>query len=131
VVLAGASSGEGAAFLFVESAGGWTDMLPTATLLPGDVQQNGSFGYSVGISGNLAIVGAPTRSLGTLLEGGIYVFQKPSGGWKNMSSATVLTGSDARYGGWFGSAAAIEGKTVVGGAPYFREPGAAYIFGLP
>lgn len=135
VVLAGAPNGGGygAAYLWEKPSTGWANMTATATLTPGDVQQNNDVGWTVGTSGSIAIVGAPGRTIGTMLaEGGIYVFEEPNGGWKNASSATVLTGSDARYLSYFGSSVAIDGKVVVGGAPcYLTQGAAAYIFGLP
>jgi hypothetical protein len=64
-------------------------------------------------------------------EGGAFVFSEPQGGWQNMTSNIVLTGSDARRFSWFGDALAVSGKTLVVGAPALNFSGAAYVFGLP
>jgi hypothetical protein len=132
LVGAPALSGDGSTYIFEKPASGWANMTETATLLPGDSAQTSYFGNAVGLSGKIAIVGAQRRSIGVMtVEGGIYVFQEPNGGWKNLSSATVLTGSDARYYSFFGQSVAIDGKEIVGGAPLFLRAGEAFIFGLP
>lgn len=132
VVLAGAPNinGFGAAYIFEKPSTGWRDTTQTATLTPGDVQQYDFFGNSVGLNGKLAVIGAPWRTiLAMWVEGGIYVFEKPSGGWRDSSSRTVLTGSDARYYSAFGDSVAIDGNVVVGGADFYAV--SAFVFGLP
>jgi hypothetical protein len=133
VILAGATSGgAGGAYIFQKPSSGWSNMPATAKLSPGDGAQDSYFGTAVGLSGNIAIVGAERRSIGVMqVEGGIYVFQEPNGGWIDQSSTTVLTGSDARYYSFFGSSVAMDGKVVVGGSPNFFSAGEAFVFGLP
>jgi hypothetical protein len=124
--------GDGSAYIFEKPASGWANTTETATLLPGDGAQTSYFATAIGLSGKIAIVGALRRSIGVMAaEGGIYVFEEPNGGWKNLSSVTVLTGSDARYYSFFGESVAIDGKEIVGGAPIFLRAGEAFIFGLP
>jgi hypothetical protein len=97
------------------------------------------FGSTVVIYGKTAVVGAPLRSRGQNSEmGGAYVFSEPAGGWKNMASSTVLSGSDARYFGGFGYSLSVSGSTLVVGAEggfsgFFGPPGSgmAFVFGLP
>ncbi|HVI10308.1 MAG TPA: hypothetical protein VND65_18610 [Candidatus Binatia bacterium] len=131
VVLTGAPDNGGGGYIFVEPASGWRNMRETAILTPGDGQQF-YFGARVGLSGNIAVLGASERgSRRNYGAGAVYVFEEPASGWQNMSSTTVLTGSDARYYSALGSSVAIDGKVIVTGAQPFFSQGAAYIFGLP
>jgi hypothetical protein len=118
-----------AAYMFVKPEGGWRDMTETATLTPADRLSFSGYGVSVVVSGKTAAVGAPYRSRRSFGEaGGAYVFTEPSGGWRDMTSSTVLTGSDARYEADFGTALAMTGNLVVVGAP--GSP-ATFVFGHP
>lgn len=121
----------GAAYVYVKPASGWTNNTQTAELTPAD-SVIGSFGVSVAISGNLAVIGAPFRGLPpNAFEGGVYVFEKPTGGWQNATSSVVLMGADAHFSDQLGNSVAISGQTVLAGAPYRPAPGNAYLFGLP
>jgi hypothetical protein len=52
------------------------------------------FGYSVAVSGNTVVVGAPFHAVGSLPQGvqagAVYVFQKPAGGWANATQTAEL-----------------------------------------
>ena len=52
----GGNSDQGAAYVFTEPGSGWTQ---TAKLTASDGAANDCFGYSVSISGNTVVVGAP------------------------------------------------------------------------
>lgn len=120
-----------AAHIFVKPPGGWVDMTETAKLTPVDPNSYAAFGYAVGVDGKNAVVGSRFRSNGSFIDaGGAYIYTEPPGGWHDMSSATVLTGSDARHNTWFGSALALSDKSLVVGAPWVVFH-AAYVFGLP
>ena len=96
------------------------------------------FGFSVAISGDTIVVGAPGEGLDVqgnrTFEGAAYVFTKPHGGWVSSSDATRLTAPDAPPGTWFGTSVAVSDDTVVVGAPGNRYwpweefPTAAYVF---
>ena len=82
------------------------------------------FGWSVVVSGDTAIVGAPA--------GAAYVFQRDQGGVGAWGEVKRLTASDAQTGDSFGGSVAISGDTAVVGA-IFGDPGvgfagAAYVF---
>jgi len=121
----------GAAYVYVKPAAGWSNMTQTAELTPAD-SVIGSFGYSVAISGNLAVMGAPSRGLlPNAYEGAVYVFKEPTGGWQNATSNIVLTGADAHFEDSLGSTVSISGQTILAGAPARPAPGNAYVFGIP
>ncbi len=114
----GGLSGE--AYVFVKPPGGWTSGTETAKLTPSELRYD-FFGYSVGISGDTVVVGAPDDT-------GAYVFVEPPGGWVSATETAVITPSDGFYPDLFGFSAAASGDTIVVGAP---GAGAAYVFVKP
>jgi hypothetical protein len=116
----------GAVYVFELGAGGWTQ---TAKLTAPDGAADG-LGWSVGISetGETIVAGAPgppsvsnpcVSKEGNLDPGQAYVYTRPGGGWKDMSSATAtLTSNDACIGDGFGWSVGISGSTIVVGAPW-------------
>jgi hypothetical protein len=133
---------EGAAYVFVEPAGGWKNMTQTAKLTEADGEAGDRLGSAVATSGSVVAAGAAEYSRGPNLmqgggpafwqEGALYLFTEPSGGWTTASSKTKLKGSDARYRAWLGSSLALKGKIIVTGAPALSHfapwQGAAYLF---
>ena len=140
----GQSSNAGAADVFVEPSGGWKSMTQTARLTEagggkGESAGDG-LGSSVAIRGSVIAAGAAAYSRGFAVggepafwdEGAVFVFTEPSGGWKTATSKIKATGSDARYASYLGSSVAVDGNTIVTGAPLAgRTDGWAYIFGRP
>jgi len=101
-----AHSGQGAAYVFVKPASGWTSMTETAQLTGSDAYQG--MGTSVAMSGHTAVV----SSAGTTPA--VYVFVEPATGWTNMSQTAKLTSSLSDSPG-FGGKVAIDGNTIVVG----------------
>lgn len=125
-------NGDGAAYVYVEPSSGWVNMNETAKLTTADYGV-AVLGLSVALKNNIAIAGAPYINHGQNFAGGAaYVFVKPKSGWVNDSSKTRLVGSDAKYSADMGSSVAVDGHTVVAGAPAIsRDTGAAYLFWQP
>ncbi len=130
-----ATGARGSAYIFTRPANGWADMTETAALRG---QSNGDrFGRSVAVHGDTVVIGAFEVN-GT--RGAAYVFTEPGGGWTSTSTAAKLTASDRASGDRFGRAVAMDGDTIVIGAPYhdYDDPdnntndvsnsGAAYVF---
>jgi hypothetical protein len=118
----------GAAYMFVEPSGGWSDITQTAKLT---ASGGGSLG-PVAIDGNTVVTG----TLGAAVGAPAYVFVKPATGWADMTETARLTASDQADQGqlFFGVSVAIGGNTVVVGAPPSSDspdPGAAYVFVEP
>ena len=110
----------GRAYLFSDSATGWKQV---AELKATGVAAGDYFGYSVVLSGDTAVVGAPGYAK---TAGRAYVFTNTAGGWKQTA---VLKGSDAGANEGFGYSVAISGKTAAVGAPvYTKNAGRAYVF---
>jgi hypothetical protein len=125
----------GAAYVFVKPSGGWSNMTETAKLTASDGAVDDQFGYSVAISGDTVVVGAPLAEIGSNTnQGAAYVFVKPSAGWSDMTETAKLTASDGAADDYFGFSVAISGDTVVVGAPRDdiggnTNQGSAYVFG--
>jgi hypothetical protein len=142
----GGNAGQGTAYVFVEPAGGWA---PTSTfnakLTASDGAPGDCFGWSVGISGNTVVVGAPSLPEFpgcSVLLGEAYVFVEPGAGWDPTTpqhEAAKLTSTDVAAGDEFGYSVGVGGtaaNTVVVGAPGGSlgssiSPGAAYVFVEP
>jgi len=126
----------GAAYVFVKPAGGWGSMSQTAKLRASDGVTDDRFGFSVAISGDTVMVGAPSAAVGTHpLQGAAYIFIKPTTGWATMRQNAKLTVSNAAPGENFGSAVAITANgALVGASQQYAVQGshtghgAAYIF---
>jgi len=136
----GGKTAQGAAFLFVNSGGGWPST-PTAVLSEVRQSSQDSFGTSVAISpdGTTVVVGATDHSISSTQQdvGAAFVFVMPAGGWQTASSYTPtarLSASDGATGDSFGTSVAISSTyTVVVGATQAASggPGAAYVFQVP
>jgi len=119
----------GAAYVFVEPAGGWSDMTETAKITASDGQANDYFGSSVAVSGNTVAVGA---SQNYERNGKAYVFVEPAGGWVNMTQTAELTASNGNPGDALGASISISDDTVLAGATNeVTATGHAYLFTKP
>ena len=93
------------------------------------------FGASVAISGDTVVVGAYLGTYDSIGSGLAYVFEKPLGGWSDMTENAILTSSDRAWYDRFGYSVAISGDTVIVGA-YLADSvpvnsGAVYLFEKP
>jgi hypothetical protein len=126
---------QGAAYLFVEPVGGWSGIWgPTTTFQSSNGTRNAAFGASVSVSGETVAVGAPDEAAGSAdNEGAVYMFTQPSTGWpKTMTETAELTPTAAKAGSELGSSVALNGKTLVAGAPYEHTyQGFVYAFSEP
>jgi hypothetical protein len=111
----------------VKPAGGWKSTTQTAKLESSDIASGDNFGWSVGISGDTVVAGAPQISTG---NGKGYVFVKPTTGWHNMTETAELTPSNGGFQLNFGWAAAIDGNTAVFSQSGSNAP-ALYVFVRP
>ncbi len=117
---------KGAAYVFTKPGSGWTNMTQTAKLTDGAVKDD--FGNSVSITGKTVVVGAPAAPVGGVCPGAAYVFTERGSAWTSMTPTAELTASDGQQSDGFGDSVSISGSTVVAGAPYNNNQGAAYVF---
>jgi len=99
-------------------------------LLPGGSSEAASFGQTVAIRGDLAVVGAPGENRS---QGAAYLFQRSTAGWQLKARLTV---SDAANKDFFGAAVAIGDGIVAVGAPFDdndkgEDAGTVYLFVEP
>jgi hypothetical protein len=131
--------GRGSAYVFVRPEGGWEGTLhERARLTASDRQAGDLFGASVAISGGLIAVGAPWDDFGDFwsAQGSAYVFVRPGAAWINATETAKLIASDKAAYDRLGSSVAVDGDTVVVGAPYDdvsgkSDQGSAYVFQGP
>ena len=101
-------------------------------LTASDAQADDTFGLSVALSGDSAIVGASGEDAGGTRAGAAYVFERNQGGPGNWGEVGKLTASDAQAGNVFGFSVAVSGDTAVVGASGEdaggNNAGAGYVF---
>ena len=122
----GTHNDTGSAYVFVRSGESWSQ---EAKLTASGSNRERWFGYSIAISGDTAVIGAPFDNGGFSYSGAAYVFVRSEGSWSEQSK---LTASDTTIDDHLGWSVAISGDTAVVGAPYDDdngdESGSAYIF---
>lgn len=91
---------------------------------------SGGFGSAVSIAGMSLVVGDPLSNGST---GAAYLFEG-SLGWSTAVEESLIA-ADTETGSGYGSAIAIDGETIVSGAPLHdhgtTDTGSAYVFGFP
>ena len=131
---------QGAAYVFVEPATGWSTRTQTARLTAASLNVAGyGFGNKVAISGKMIAVGAPFATTGgNTNQGAAYVFTEPAIGWSDMTQTATLTASDGKASDYLGLSIAVSGTTVAVGATQFvtgaganTTTGAVYLFTQP
>lgn len=119
-------SDAGAAYVFVRSAGVWTQQ---AKLTADDAQPGDSFGNSVALSGETAVIAAFDDDDGGTNSGSAYVFVRSGITWNQQAK---LTAADPATEDLFGVCVAVQGDTAVVGALRDDDAGAnsgsAYVF---
>jgi hypothetical protein len=83
-----------------------------AKLTAADASIGQSFGASVSVSGDTAVIGKMSND-GTSTQGAAYVFVRSGGVWMQQAK---LTAADGAAGDFFGASVSINGDTVVIGA---------------
>ena len=111
----------GKAYIFTRSGTTWTQQ---SELIPIDLANGDSFGYSVTVSndGSIVMVGSPNSDpAGISSSGSAYIFTKPASNWEQQIK---LTASNKANQDKFGSSVALAGNggSAVISAPY-ADPG--------
>jgi hypothetical protein len=123
----------GSAYIFERGAGvnGTWPQTETKKLKASSPAADDRFGTAVAISGDYAVVGAPLRNESTDDEGAAYIFERTAGEW-TATETKKITANVRVADDYFGPCVAIDGDTIVVGAPR-SDPngslsGSAYIF---
>jgi hypothetical protein len=119
----GDNDGAGSAYVFTLVDRAWTLEEHLTPSKPAD----DAFGFSVGVSGDIAVAGA-VGSEGS--KGAAYVFSREDSIWTEQARLTALDGVG---GDEFGRSAAVSGDTIVVGAQRDStgtnaQQGSAYVF---
>jgi trimeric autotransporter adhesin len=132
----GTNPNQGAAYVFVEPGGGWTNMTQTAKLTASDGEVGDSFGSSVAVQGNAVVAGAPGATINSnFSQGAAYVFFQPASGWQTTSQFnSKLTATNGVSGAEFGTGVAVSNGIGVMAAPGSTVgsntfQGAVFLFG--
>ena len=124
---------QGGAYVYYRNQNGPDAWGQVAKLTTADGADGDGFGYSVSLSGDIAVVGAPwTRVGGNLNQGMAYVFYRDQGGPDAWGQVAKLAAFDGAAYSRFGLSVSVSGDTAVvgawgatvGGVPQ----GAAYVF---
>jgi uncharacterized repeat protein (TIGR01451 family) len=120
--------GAGAAYVFVRSGTTWSEQ---QKLVAADGAAGDSFGWSVAVSGETAIVGEPfDDNVGGTNAGSAYAFVRSATFWAPQQK---LVASDGVGTAQFGIAVSLDGETAVIGAsgddpPGLPNAGSDYVF---
>jgi hypothetical protein len=134
---------QGAVYVFIRQGEiGWffgQTEVAQLTALTGEAHD--LLGFSVGVSGDgsTIVAGAPVTGFGTKTAvGGVYVFERPSGGWSTETETGFLGASDGTTEDTLGDSLGIsaDGSTVAAAAPdkdaaSLHNSGEVYIFVKP
>ena len=116
------------AYVFTKPGTGWATATETAKLTASDGVVGDWFGQSVAVDGDTVVVGASEDDG----SGSAYVFTKAADSvWTDATETAKLTASDGDDFDEFGKSVAVDGDTVVAGAPNNDGYGSAYVFIKP
>lgn len=116
---------QGALYVFTLTDGSWSE---TQKLVSDDGQMFDNFGYSIGLNGTTALIGADGAAVGdNAAQGAVYAFTESNGTW---TQGQKLVASDGGIGDIFGYSIAFDGTTAMIGAYGNNQyQGAVYVFG--
>jgi len=106
----GGNNSQGSAYVFTRSGTTWTQQ---QKLIASDGSAADTFGISVAIENDTAIVGAFFGTVGGVRRGSAYVFVRSATVWTEQQK---LFASDGSNGDEFGRSVAISGNTAIVGA---------------
>ncbi len=123
----GSNALQGSASIFRWSSSGWTR---EAALIASDGIASDGFGNAVAAEGDTVVVAASNaRVSGNNGRGAVYVFVRSGATWTQQAK---LVASDGAAGDAFGASVAIDGDTILVGAPAddlsVADAGSAYVF---
>jgi hypothetical protein len=116
----------GSAYVFTRTGNDWNQQ---AKITSKDASEGDSFGWSIAVSGDIAVLGAPRDDDKGKDSGSVYIFTRTGNTWEQQ---TKLTAEDGSEGDVFGISVSISGNTLLVGADLNEEKGinagAAYVF---
>jgi len=132
---------KGSAYMYTKGENGWNQIQKSQKIVGSQLSSGANFGWTVAISGDYAIVGAPRDQViigGNLTNdvGAAYIWKKQTNG--NWTELKTLTASDRTTADEFGNSVSISGDIAIVGAMLEQHnekgsdklvaAGSAYIF---
>jgi hypothetical protein len=102
----------GSAYIFQESVGSWTEITQLRSAAP---EFTAYFGYSVAISGDLVAMGARGDIANGVKSGAAHVSKRFNGAWQQPFKVSA---DSASAGDWAGFSVALDGESLLVGAPH-------------
>ncbi len=129
----GANNSQGSAYIFERNAGGPNNWGEVKHFIASDGAAFDTFGKSVAISGDTAIVGSDGDTVAGIRKGSVYIVERNIGGAGNWGELKKITAADGAASDQFGYGVAIDGNTIIVGAWQDKvganvDQGSAYIF---
>ena len=127
-------AGAGAAYVYRQAAsGGWASegkLLPPPTS-PAQKLTGSYYGSTVGLSGDLIVMGGPQADIAGQENGAVLVFARQNGSWAYQATLTAADGGSYDY---LGTGLDIDHGFVLAGAPGHdalgANVGAAYLYAV-
>lgn len=98
----------GAVYVYEKQGEDWANPTLVARLTASDGRIDDQFGHDVAVSGNTIVVGTYCNQR----SGRAYIFEKPDGGWRDMSETAIVSRSDSIQSDYFGSTVEIYKETI-------------------
>ena len=111
----------GSVYVFTRGATNWVQ---SRKVLPTDGAAGDRFGWSVALSADTLVAGAPLRDQSAADSGAAYVFSRHQGGSNQWGQIKKLLPSDPGASDQFGYAVAVNVDTLAVGAPFNDDLGA-------
>jgi len=108
-------NGTGSAYLFKRNSD--TDISQISQLIATDSQESDYFGSTVAISGDYITIGAPFNTSKGNYAGSAYLFKRNSDATDDAQQVSILTDDTTTAFDYYGTSVAIDGNTVLVGAP--------------
>jgi len=122
----------GSAYLFARNQGGDNAWGQAAKLTADDGARDDTFGQSVSLSGDLALVGACYDDDNGADSGSAYLFGRDQGGDNAWGQVAKLTADDGAAGDFFGGSVSLSADLALVGAQWDNDngtdSGSAYLF---
>ncbi|MEI7606316.1 MAG: caspase family protein [Rhodospirillaceae bacterium] len=124
----GVSSNRGDAYLYNLTSGAWTELASTITPPTTPIAPNSSFGTSVALSSNYALIGAP----GALSSrGDAYLYNLTTGLWTDLATTTGQPVTSLASNSVFGNSVALNSAyALIGAAQVSSNRGDAFLYNI-
>ena len=109
-------------YVFTRSGNTWSR---EDTLMAGEGAVDSKFGTSIAINGDVVVVGAPEyNGSDKTKSGAVYVYTRTGTTWSDGEKI----GEGEAAGDFLGRAVAIDGNTIIAGAPSHSQRGGAFVY---